>query len=325
MKQRNLQIDLVKIIAMFMIMTMHLTMFRTSNIVALCLHFASGIAMPLFFMVSGYLMWNRDVNYKYSLYKTYKILRFILLFTILYCLFNDKGFHNLLNLLGGAIISNDRLFMFWYLYAMIIIYLLLPFIQYLDKQFKFFHIIFLAFLFIGVSNVFVLNETQSFEYHHSIQTFRLWNWCFYFTLGGYIAKHSDTLNKMSAKLPIKLMMYISFIVSLLLYIAFLYYMQPYLYGIEYFFGSNLCMVYSLLLFLTCISFTITENQSISILSKCFLPAYAIHMNVIVFVDSLTMDFGIITPVIEIFAIIVITVTISTVIMHIPYLNKIFHL
>jgi surface polysaccharide O-acyltransferase-like enzyme len=64
---RNLSLDLVKIIAMFMVLALHINInnklpisfFLTLNYCFAC------IAIPLFFMVSGYLLANKELNVNY--------------------------------------------------------------------------------------------------------------------------------------------------------------------------------------------------------------------------------------------------------------------
>lgn len=100
--QRNQSIDLIKIIAMYMVLMLHTGVAR---------HFATnydytsvpevymvaGIAIPLFFMVSGFLLANRLVDWKYSFSKIIGILRF----TFIICLPFD--IRNLLINIGGVI------------------------------------------------------------------------------------------------------------------------------------------------------------------------------------------------------------------------------
>ena len=72
-KDRNLSIDLIKIVAMFGVMCLHST-HSYSSLGQFCfadiLYESAVVSMPLFFMVSGYLLIGREnIDYKYSFRK----------------------------------------------------------------------------------------------------------------------------------------------------------------------------------------------------------------------------------------------------------------
>ena len=71
--ERNQSIDLIKIIAMIMVIGLHVNIGRLDNPIAFVISRTSGIAIPLFFMVSGFLLWGRKDNVKYSLKKIFNI------------------------------------------------------------------------------------------------------------------------------------------------------------------------------------------------------------------------------------------------------------
>lgn len=74
---RNLSIDLVKIIAMLMVIHIRVTGVVSESLLSLCNDAYSGIAIPLFFMVSGYLLSAKNLTPKYSVKKIKGILRFV--------------------------------------------------------------------------------------------------------------------------------------------------------------------------------------------------------------------------------------------------------
>ena len=80
-QDRNLNLDLIKIIAMVFVVGLHTgTTFYIGNInvnryyiLTIC-----GTAIPLFFTVSGYLLLGRhNVGWKYSAKKIWGIVRFV--------------------------------------------------------------------------------------------------------------------------------------------------------------------------------------------------------------------------------------------------------
>lgn len=72
---RKLLLDLIKIIAMCMVVCLHTTyQFICSNDidVSFILYNSSVVAIPLFFMVSGYLLLGRsNITYKYPIQKNW--------------------------------------------------------------------------------------------------------------------------------------------------------------------------------------------------------------------------------------------------------------
>ena len=67
--KRNQSIDLIKIIAMLMVVMMHLGLARIDESFLspeLPIGPFTGVAMPLFFMVSGYWLSTRTPSFEYS-------------------------------------------------------------------------------------------------------------------------------------------------------------------------------------------------------------------------------------------------------------------
>lgn len=186
-QERNLSLDLIKIAAMIGVMTLHVTVnFENyDDWVSRYAFSMAGLSMPLFFMVSGYLMIGRDVNFKYLATKTFKIVKFVFLMCLLYWLcgwFGDRGWKSLVSNFGLSFFKEGKLSVFWYFGAIIICYWMLPLFNKIAKNKYLFGIILLS-LFILLSITWTMNLTGGFETTIR-QTFRLWNWFFYFLLGG---------------------------------------------------------------------------------------------------------------------------------------------
>ena len=132
MKQKRLQaLDLIKILAMFMVMTLHTCMHKMSAPIAFVVYFLSAIAIPLFFMVSGYLQGNRCVDACYILRKTGRILKFCFiittgLFLIQGVLYHAEPISNYWHSFPGCFLQDGYCGQLWFLGAMCIIYVLLP-------------------------------------------------------------------------------------------------------------------------------------------------------------------------------------------------------
>lgn len=197
MSKRNLSIDLIKVLAMFSVLALHSfgasMEWRLANI----FYESAVIGIPLFFMVSGYLLIGKQtVDIIYVFNKIYNILRLIVILSIIWWtgVSIGSGHFYIVNftwIFKGAFIQNGPLWICWYLASMIIIYSLLPLLNKLFVYQSYWYTLF----FFGVIEAFVfyLNIRIHGE-QNVIQTFRLWNWLFYFLLGGGIKKLQMSIN-----------------------------------------------------------------------------------------------------------------------------------
>ena len=290
--------------------------------------------MPLFFMVSGYLMIGRDVTMKYLITKTYKIVKFVFLMCLLYWVFgwfdSDRCWKSLVFNFVFSFIKGGQLSVFWYFGSIIICYWLLPVFNILIRNRITRELTLLSF-FILLSITWAFNLTGGFEVS-ICQTFRLWNWFFYFFLGGCLKKTYFQNIEAASRMGGGKFKYYKWLLLLLIGLV---YMSLYLRvrlivgysGVEYMFGSTICVVMVILVFLCFLTTKATHNKIISELSSLFLPVYALHMQVIreMKVDVDFSGLGIFAPLTEWTAVVLITIVISWALMKIPYLNKVFKL
>lgn len=189
---RNQSIDCVKVVAMFGVMALHTCLSRTNELPGFILSRMFGLSIPLFFMVSGYLMHGRVVDYKYAIRKIFMILRF----TFLVCLFIwfleslRHGFTwiSFPKIWIGSFIQRGPMSVFWYFGAMIMIYAVLPIYNYLEQNYKNFLFQFTLFLASISFIAFIADYSCSFERYYIPQPFRMWYWLLYFSIGQLIKK-----------------------------------------------------------------------------------------------------------------------------------------
>lgn len=229
MGQRLLSLDFIKLFAMFGVICLHTEMTYYENPIARFLYMTAVVSIPLFFMVSGYLLYGKkNVNYQYSLRKMVGILRFVAIMTVVFWLLTGIR-HGIpfLHFTVGSLLQKGRLGVYWYFGAMLVIYALYPFLHtvYMKQKIYFFAITIILCI---LSNCIFLGNFWGYQIEeHTIQTFRLWNWFFYFNLGGILRKYTVKSNL--------------FLVIVLLVTNYLFQyeitpMMPTLYC-EYFYGS----------------------------------------------------------------------------------------
>lgn len=304
-----------------MVLALHIVLFKGNIPLSIFRSWNCGlatIAIPLFFMVSGYLLSHKPFDYRYSLKKIKSIILFILktttLFVFIETLFFSEG--QVLQLLRSYyswIMQRGIMWQYWYFAAMIIIYLLLPFLGKIIQSRYHLHVVFCL---ICISFVFfLLNIYCDFERIYIRQTFRIWYWLMYFLVGAYIRNHYNFFSWITWRHAF---------CAVVLMMVYVYYVEiPY---DEYSFGSIICMIYAIVVFSACLNTKITKGKIIQELSSLFLPVYAIHPYIISklgFLDSY-IDFS---PSVKYFAVLgivmIVNVPLAYLLMKIPYVKEIF--
>lgn len=327
---RLANIDLVKVIAMLMVLLLHVGVIRGLSLIC-CqvpeIYLLAGIAIPLFFMVSGYLLSSKNVSIEYCSRKIWGIIRFVLIVCILYgvlrLLMGRLDFLSAIsaivnNFLKGFI-QRGEFGVFWYFGAMLIIYTLLPVLHYVINS-RYLQYVIVALWLISTLMCF-LDVRFRFEKQYIPQTFRLWYWLLYFLLGATINKHPKSFHWIRWR---------HVFLAGLGFIFFGYYVHAG--GNEYLFGSLPCMLYAMMTFCACINTRINNTRVIDELSSLFLPVYAFHMIGLIFLYkhwpmpqiedffcphiAITIEYIIATGVI---------VFVCWLIMRIPYANKVFRI
>ena len=322
MKDRNLSIDLVKVIAMFMVMALHIIL---CNLVPSSIFMSwnaglSGIAIPLFFMVSGYLLCGKDGHFSYSVRKIKGILRFVFITITLILLLNilfhrDVSIHDGVRSYYAWFYQKGLLWQYWYFGAMIIIYATLP---YLLKVIHSKWLPWVILLLMAISfMMFLLNIFFDFERYHVRQTFRLWYWLMYFFVGAYMKLHGHVFRRIG-------WWHVLAVVAFMM--VYVYYVEiPY---DEYSFGSVICMIYAVTVFSACLNTRIRHGKVIRELSRLFLPVYAFHPFVISQMEGLApyLHFPKEIQYFVVLALVfVINISLTFVLMRIPYVKDIFRI
>ena len=317
MEKRNQAIDLVKIFAMIGVMALHSTIDETDRVVGYVLSRVAGISVPLFFMVSGYLLCRKPITWDYSYSKIKGIIRFCLTMCFFYwVLFGIvKGSWPTMVIWDflGCFFQQGHLWMFWYFGAMIFIYLLLPrFKEILIRPST------VICLFCIVSLVFILNVNTGFEERFVNQTLRVWNWLFYFSLGAFLRDRMER-----CVLPSFFIGMLAFIFAVI-YPGFTYIFHDRLSGIEYYFGSIGCVLYATAMFVFLAGRQVGHSRFVTFMSSLFLPVYALHWEVKMIFRSIdTAAFGLYSPFAQFVLLSVVTISLSWLLMKVPVVNKCF--
>lgn len=188
---RNVGIDVLKVVACFLVVSLH-TINSTFGLLHRIIISTSVIAIPIFFTTSGVFMLGKEsVSYSYIFRKIGKILAVCFMWECLYSIVLFIVKHEWRPFLGSFLydfFQKGLFFHFWYLGAMIILYLLCPLLHKLIKRNP---LLFIGLtICLGVINILLdvmqLIEGRQFVLN-VVQTLRIWIWLFYFMSGGVIA------------------------------------------------------------------------------------------------------------------------------------------
>lgn len=318
MRERVLFVDVIKILAMVCVVGLH-TLAGVPVLYATC-----SVAIPLFFMATGYLMYDRDYSRKYILCKILRIVQYVLIANLVYWLivWIGGGTVDLVSVMSGLSIWGEPPFWhFWFFGSLLMVYMILP----LLKVNKNYNIPILLGLFLILQVIFVLNlyinEDGPFE-SNIPQVFRLYTWMFYCLLGG-------VMKSIMGRLPSVRLWHV---LCLFLFNGlFQYLLTPYMNDIrcEYFYVSFVVVACCVVIFKYLSQYDYNREsvrRLISELSCLFLPVFTIHIFLInpVF-DMFQPSVGLLTRPVSWPIVTLISILISYVLMHMKYFNSLIRI
>lgn len=278
---RNLSIDLIKIIAMAMVVCRHTSMFfmdlsESHFNLAWSLNSLSIICVPLFFMVSGYLLTGRGAGYGYAMRKILAILRMVVIFVggVYLCHYAVKR---------GDFVDMAFLktfYVFWYFVAMALIYLLYPLLERLVGNRRHYMRAFAALCAVECV-VFAINFNSRGE-EAVPQFLRVWNWLFYFMAGGMIKLYTGIRSAFSVRTLTAAVVVLG--VAVIWLRGILADRMPGN-GVEYFYSFPVMMLFTVAVFLWGYNRKTGDSRAIREFSALFLPIFAIHALILIVIPS----------------------------------------
>ena len=330
-KTRNINLDLIKVIACVGVVLLHTTMigFKETgswNLLAY-LYYLGTYSIPLFFMVNGYLLLGkRSITYSYILQKVKWILITVSSWTFIVWLFKRDFTVNPIKKIIGSLLQKGDFSQFWFFGALILIYLCLPILKKILNSKRSYLYILSSLVTIGLVFELVNMVLQMPLQSYVIQTFRLWTWFFYYILGGLIAQFDKEFIKKGFKRWMKIVAVLLMLISPLI----LFFLAKTIYHnlfAEYFYDILFVKIVSLGIFLTVLTLSLEENKSkwIVTLSNQTMGVFIVHTYVIKVLEKL-LGFSY-TGAYLLFPILTLCVSLIVVslLMKIPYFNRIVKL
>lgn len=281
-KYRNINLDLLKVLACVGVVLLHTAMggFKETGSLnfSTYLYYLGTYSIPLFFMVNGYLLLGkREITYSYILQKVKWILITVSSWSVIIWLFKRDFTVNPIKKIVGSLIQKGYFFQFWFFGALIIIYICLPVLKkFLNSKRSYLYILSVLLvvgLIFELTNIVLQMPIQTYV----IQTFRLWTWFFYYLLGGFIAQFDKDIIKNRFKRWMKIIVVLLFLVSPLI-LFFLARITYHNFFAEYFYDLLFVKVVSLGIFLTIFSLALNQdnNKWIVFLSNQTMGVFIIH-------------------------------------------------
>lgn len=202
MQQKNYNIELVRALSFVMVIIIHVANYfcrayeyinTGEYLFSLVLNSMARVSVPCFFMISGALLLGRNETMKKSLQRVVRFLPVLIVWTIIYYVFNTYYMDQDVNL--KKILEVPAEAHLWYLYVMIPIYLVLPFLQAMcrgmDAKLE------KAFIILG-SILVVLQPIMFYakiDLYFGIPIFGDRVYIYYLFIGYFIAKYIDQIPK----------------------------------------------------------------------------------------------------------------------------------
>lgn len=199
---RETGIDLIKLIACLGVVSLH-TLYPGKGPTVRIITLLAGTSIPLFFMVSGYLMFRKkEIHYSYVLTKIRRILLICLSWEALHALAYLLYYRQLRNFLTSFVLDffqKGLFYHFWYLGALILMYLAMPaFHRLLAQSPRQYRIILICLSLFCAATDLLQAALGQYLILQIPQNLRVWNWLLYTMAGGYLAKYSPEIPRFSS-------------------------------------------------------------------------------------------------------------------------------
>ena len=328
-KKRNISLDVLKCMSCLAVIILHVAG-NNSGIFNRILYYLSSFAVPVFFLLN-----KNNIGYKYVCIKVLRIIKVTFIWNVMVSIAMFiilKRIENPIVETAKNFIQEGYFWQFWFFGALIIIYCFLPLIHKVFKNIKYSVIIVGIFIIFSViidviSLVRVLGGRELIQIN-IIQTFRIWTWFAYFSLGGLLGKEEvlATINSIFIKVNMKKKL-IFFVLYSAFVVAYEIFISSYIYKIkfaEYYYDNIIMFIWIISIFYLINSIKITNIKIIRFIdffSENIIGIYILHVTVIMILDKVFKFTTSIMNIISIFIVCLISLGISCILNKIEPLKR----
>lgn len=276
--KRDYRLDLLRVLSMIMVVIIHIANYycrslnsidNFSYIGALIFNTISRISVPFFFMISGATLLSKEYDKKKNIDRIIKKSIILIAFTIIY-FFWDKYFMNRsINII--QLFNKPERKMLWFMYAIIGIYISLPFIKCMvDKMDKDEDRLFVI-LWITINGIL---KNINIGNHYLVPIISGTYYLGYFIIGYLVIKYKDNLSKIIKNKYLLLIPIVSFII--IIFFTFYLSMNSGKHYTKLLTYSNVFIMVSSLLCFIFIYFNVSDKENI-IISKLSFLSFGIYL------------------------------------------------
>lgn len=279
---RDSGLDVIKVIACCFVVALH-TINPDLGFINFAVFAVATIAIPCFFMINGYLMFQKEtVTYAYVGKKIIRILFVCFLWEALHAIAYFIYYHRFRNILASFCLDffqKGLFFHFWFMGTLMLLYLLLPVLRWLyERNAEAYTAILIG---IGISCFFIsmiMNVTKNLFVLEIPQSLRLWYWLFYYMLGGLINRRKEKIQFLERRCPllIKKMTPILSVFLLVSWQLFIVIIVQKRYILETFYGSIPIMFAATIFFFSLSSMKFQRKKEITYLASLSMGIYIVH-------------------------------------------------
>ena len=143
MKEKNQNIEMLRAVACVMVIVIHITNYfnrafgnisQGEYVVAVICNALARVSVPCFFMITGALLLQRQDTIRQSLKRALRVLIVLVAWSVIYYFFNVYYMNTPVQL--TKVLTEPVEAHLWYLYELIPIYIILPFLQWVCRNMK---------------------------------------------------------------------------------------------------------------------------------------------------------------------------------------------
>ena len=215
--KREYSFDILRVISMCMVIIIHVSnvysrsygiISNKSFLFSLIFNTISRISVPIFLMISGALLLERDFNKKKYLNRIKKFIILTIIWDIIYLVWEYYYLGITYNNFYKLLLEPFRAHL-WYLYTILIIYIIQPLLKIiLEKSNKKIKIVLLI--------LWLLFSTISIKISFIANYFTIFCYIGYFIIGNYLYKYIKKNELKKYTLPLSILIVISYGISILL-------------------------------------------------------------------------------------------------------------
>lgn len=277
-KTREYSFDILRVIAMIMVIVVHVSNVYSrsygiigdkSFIVSLCFNTISRVSVPIFLMISGALLLDREFNKNKYIKRIIKYLILIIVWDIIYLMWEYYYLGISYNKLYKLIFEPYRAHL-WFLYTIIVLYIVQPLLKIILEKSSYYIKLILFFTWFSLSSLSIVNSTLA-------STFTIFSYIGFFVIGKYLYEFIKSTDLKKYNLIFIVIILISITTSIILNYTFSHYYNRF-YNLFFAYRTPFIILASSSLFILIVSNYQKDKISkiIEKLSNASLGVYLIH-------------------------------------------------